>query len=116
MLSPLQMRTKMDRGEIATLLLKPEGDTPNYASTTPHSPAPPEEKQVIGSFQRAEISGGDNAIVAYFTFPCAERIEGMVANATRLRLESTGVDYLVVDFRERTYMGRFDGYSMNLGR
>lgn len=115
MLSPMQMRQQaVGGGETAIFSLNPDLIQSSYDPSTPAAfvPAPDGSLTVKGIFARDKKAGQDQRRVGEFAFYSPVEIPGLAADDTFVTLPYG--KFLAKEVRLRHWMGKVDGYSMDL--
>lgn len=109
----MEIRVMADGGgDTAVFSLKVPPPAYDPGSATPFVPAAPAQVTVKGVFEKLPEVGTVTLVKAKFMFACSAEIPGMEAEDAKVLIH--GITYLAKQVRLRRYMGRIDGYSMDL--
>ena len=115
MITPIQMRIMAaGGGEAATLSFNADREGSSYNPSTPGSfvPAADDTMVVYGIYEVIPEEGVVTDLKARFMFAALALIPRLESDDAKVTVG--GVTYLAKKVRRRVFMGKIDGYSMNL--
>lgn len=111
MLSPIALRVRAAGGGVeAKLSLAPS--TSGYSASTAYTPPAATQLTRKGIFEKTPKEGMVNTATARFMFAETTLIPGLESMVGKCLVE--GVEWTIQKIRARYYMGRLNGYSMDL--